>query len=163
MANGYTKAGENIYFRCRKEAAIYDERLSSREGASELLGISPSSLADYELGNTKIVPVDKVDAMAELYNAPHIRSMYCKHECPLGANLPLATEIRTIENITVRLVGSLDENRISEVKKRLLAIAGDGKIDEYDVPILEEIVKYLAELQEVISELGMICDKENIV
>lgn len=39
MANGCGKTNENIYFRCRKEAAKYDERLSSREGASELLGI----------------------------------------------------------------------------------------------------------------------------
>lgn len=67
MANGCGKTNENIYFRCRKEAAKYDERLSSREGASELLGISVSSLSDYELGNTKVVPVDKVDLMAALY------------------------------------------------------------------------------------------------
>lgn len=52
-----SKALENIYFRYRKEASIYNDKLKSREGASELLGISPSSLADYELGNTKVVPV----------------------------------------------------------------------------------------------------------
>lgn len=39
---------------------MYNERLYSREGAAELLGISVSTLADYELGNTKVVPVDKV-------------------------------------------------------------------------------------------------------
>lgn len=50
MEKGYTKVNDNIYFRSRKEAAMYDERLSSRERASELLGVSVSSLADYELG-----------------------------------------------------------------------------------------------------------------
>lgn len=54
------KDNENVYFRARKEAAKYNERLSSREGAAELLGVSASTLADYELGNTKAVPVDKV-------------------------------------------------------------------------------------------------------
>ena len=84
MEKGYTKVNDNIYFRSRKEAAMYDERLSSRERASELLGVSVSSLADYELGNTKVVPVDKVDLMAQLYKAPQLRTQYCKAECPIG-------------------------------------------------------------------------------
>ena len=60
MGNDSTKINENIYFKCRKEAALYDERLRSRESAADLLGVSPSSLADYELGNTKVVTVDRV-------------------------------------------------------------------------------------------------------
>ena len=58
MGNEPIKQNENIYFKCRKEAALYDERLRSRESAAELLGVSVSSLADYELGNMKVVPVD---------------------------------------------------------------------------------------------------------
>lgn len=83
MANGCGKTNENIYFRCRKEAAKYDERLSSREGASELLGISVSSLSDYELGNTKVVPVDKVDLMAALYKSPQLRAIYAEVVSPM--------------------------------------------------------------------------------
>ena len=56
---------ETMYFRCRKEAAAHNERLSSRAGAAELLGISESSLAKHELGITKVVPVDLVDDMAD--------------------------------------------------------------------------------------------------
>ena len=62
---------------------MYNERLYSREGAAELLGISVSTLADYELGNTKVVPVDKVVLMADLYNAPELKTGYCKYECPI--------------------------------------------------------------------------------
>lgn len=69
MGRGPTKSNENVYFVARKKAAMYNERLYSREGAAELLGISVSTLADYELGNTKVVPVDKVVLMADLYNA----------------------------------------------------------------------------------------------
>ena len=58
MGRGSTKGNENVYFVARKRAAMYNERLYSREGAAELLGISVSTLADYELGNTKVVPVD---------------------------------------------------------------------------------------------------------
>ena len=60
MGRDAMKACENPCFRCRKEAAKYNDRLNSREGAAELLGVSVSSLADYELGITKVIPVDKV-------------------------------------------------------------------------------------------------------
>lgn len=60
MGRGPTNENTNMYFQARKKAATYNERLWSREGAAELLGISVSTLADYELGNTKVVPVDKV-------------------------------------------------------------------------------------------------------
>lgn len=80
MGRGPTKSNENVYFVARKKAAMYNERLYSREGAAELLGISVSTLADYELGNTKVVPVDKVVLMADLYNAPELKTGYCKYE-----------------------------------------------------------------------------------
>ena len=73
----------NVYFKARKKAAIYNERLYSREGAAELLGISVSTLADYELGNTKVIPVDKVVLMADLYKAPELITRYCMSECPV--------------------------------------------------------------------------------
>lgn len=76
MGRDAAKACENQCFRCRKEAAKYNDKLGSREGAAELLGISVSSLADYELGNTKVIPVDKVVLMADIYNAPELMAWY---------------------------------------------------------------------------------------
>ena len=92
MGRGPTNENTNMYFQARKKAATYNERLWSREGAAELLGISVSTLADYELGNTKVVPVDKVVLMADLYNAPELITGYCMRECPVHGFLPLATE-----------------------------------------------------------------------
>lgn len=60
MGAAATKAVGNVYYEARKKAAMYNDRLSSREGAAEALGISPSTLADYELGLTKFVPVENV-------------------------------------------------------------------------------------------------------
>lgn len=78
MGTNPTKAADNIYCRCRKEAAKYNDKLNSRDGAAELLGISASTLADYELGITKIIPADAILRMADLYNAPELRNHYCK-------------------------------------------------------------------------------------
>lgn len=113
MANDCMKANENIYFRCRKEAAKYNDKLNSRESASELLGVSVSSLADYELGNTKVVPVDKVVLMADLYNAPQLLNGYCARECPIGCGKDIATEIQPIERTTVGLLDLLQNEKVN--------------------------------------------------
>lgn len=94
---------------------MYNERLYSREGAAELLGISVSTLADYELGNTKVVPVDKVVLMADLYNAPELKTGYCKHECPICSYLPVATEAKGLEGITLRLMKRLDCDELNRI------------------------------------------------
>ena len=75
MGMNPTKAADNIYCKCRKAAAKYNDKLNSREGAAELLNISVSSLTDYELGLTKNIPVDKVVLMSDLYNAPELKSV----------------------------------------------------------------------------------------
>ena len=93
MGNRPLNGNQNVYFQARKKAAMSNDRLASREGAAEMLGLSPYTLADYELGNTKVVPVDKVVLMADLYNAPELITGYCRYECPIHGYLPLATEI----------------------------------------------------------------------
>lgn len=159
MGLGSKKDNQNMYFRARKEAAEYNERLSSREGAAELLGISSSTLADYELGITKFVPVDKVVLMADLYNRPELRTGYCKYECPIGKHIPLATSVSGIEGIALRLIWEFDSDKIKDMEKKLVDIAADGLISEDEKPILEEIIGRLDELSIAISELKLAGEK----
>lgn len=159
MGNGGTKENQNVYFRARKEAAEYNERLSSREGAAELLGISPSTLADYELGITKFVPVDKVVLMADLYNRPELRTGYCKFECPIGKHIPLATSVSGIEGIALRLIREFDSDKIKEMQRNLVDIAADGVVSEDEKPVLEDILGRLDELSIAISELKLAGEK----
>lgn len=159
MGNGGAKENQNVYFRARKEAAEYNERLSSREGAAELLGISPSTLADYELGITKFVPVDKVVLMADLYNRPELRTGYCKYECPIGKHIPLATSVSGIEGIALRLIREFDSDKIKDMEKKLIDIAADGIISEDEKPTLENILGRLDELSLAISELKLAGEK----
>lgn len=159
MGRGSINDNNNVYFRARKRAAIYDERLYSREGAAELLGISVSSLADYELGNTKIVPVDKVVLMADFYKAPELKNQYCKTECPIGQQMPIATEIKGLEGITLRLLREFDADMISEMKQQLMDIAADGVIDEDERPHLQKILGKLDDITKAISEMRLVGEK----
>lgn len=158
MATDRIKTNENVYFRARKEAAIYNEKLNSRGNAADIMGISESSLADYELGLTKVVPVDKVVLMADLYNAPWLKTMYCKTECPIGKCLPMPTESTGIENVTLKLLHALDDGKIDDVRSDILRIALDGKIDESEVFELKDIMSHLDTLAKAITELRNICE-----
>lgn len=153
------KENSNVYFKARKDAAMYNEKLFSREGAAELLGISVSTLADYELGNTKVVPVDKVMLMADLYNAPELKHGYCKHECPIGKMMPLATKVNGIEGIALRMIKEFDSDKLNAMKNSLVNIAADGVISEDEKPELENILSKLDEMAVVISEMKLVGEK----
>ena len=133
MGRDAAKACENQCFRCRKEAAKYNDKLGSREGAAELLGISVSSLADYELGNTKVIPVDKVVLMADIYNAPELMAWYCSSECLIGKSLEMPSpEIASVERTTMKLLKQLRQGDIEQVKEKLIDITADGIISKDD-------------------------------
>ena len=159
MGKGPINENNNVYFKARKKAAAYNERLYSREGAAELLGISVSTLADYELGNTKVVPVDKVVLMADLYNSPELITGYCMRECPVHGFLPLATEEKSIQGIALRLLRGFNEEELKHMKDDLIDITEDGIISDDEVPRLKAILERLDVMAETISEMKIVGEK----
>lgn len=160
MGRDPTKAIENPCFRCRKEAAKYNDKLYSREGAAELLGVSVSSIADYELGITKVIPVDKVVLMAELYNAPELKAWYCSSECPIGRSYPMpSSDLTTVERTTLNLLRQLRQDDVEKVREKLIDITADGVISDDERVDLAEILAYLDKLIKAAGELRLIGQK----
>ena len=158
MGRDATKAAGNPWFEARKKASEYDDRLRSREGAAELLGMSVSSVADAELDLSKCMPVDKAVLMADLYKAPHLLNYYCLNECPIGHRHCISDEVVDIERATLKLLKILDEHKLNEVKRKLIEVAEDGVVCEKDAPHLQEALEYLKELSKIVSELKIIGD-----
>lgn len=151
MGRDATKAAGNPWYQARKKAAEYDDRLCSRESAAEQLGMSVSSLADAELGNTKFMPVDKAVLMADRYNAPWLLNHYCLNECPIGCRHSLSDEVVGIDRVTVKLLKSLKTEKLGDVKDTLLDIAADGKITEDEKPALQEVLAYTRNYKDVVA------------
>ena len=155
MGTDCEKENRNVYFCARKEAARYNPVLYARDRAAEMIGVSVSTLADYELGITKVVPVDKVVLMADLYNCPELKTGYCKHECPIGKTYPVKTKIGGLEGITLRLLNALDRENLREMRDSLIDISSDGAVDDSEK---EEFERILGELDKIIlaaSELKL--------
>ena len=156
MGREARKAAGNPWYEARKKAAEYDDRLCSREGAAERLGMSVSAVADAELGLTKCMPVDKAVLMADLYNAPQLLNYYCLHECPIGCRHSISDEVVDIDRVTVKLLKGLRVDKLEEIKDSLLDIAEDGKITDDEKPELKEVLDYLDSLAKTVSELKTI-------
>ena len=150
---------ENVYFNARKEAAKYNDRFSSRELTAGELNVSPSTLRDYETGNVKVLSVGLINTMAEVYNAPELKTWYCKNECPIGASFPLATEQKSIEGITLRLIREFSPEKLKKMQYALIDITEDGKITDDEKPELKKILENLDKLAEVISEMKLAGEK----
>ncbi|MGG7058423.1 helix-turn-helix domain-containing protein [Clostridium tertium] len=160
MTRQVTKAAENIYCRARLEAAKFNSKFSSREGASEELGISKDSLNQYELDLCKVVPVDKVVIMADAYNAPELLNNYCCNECPIGKRIIEPIDNENISNLfrfAVLTTNTLEES--PRIQKLLFKIVEDGVIDESEKEDLQVIVDFFSRLEMRASELKVYAKK----
>lgn len=159
MGKAQKKRYENMYCEARKSASAWDERLRTQEGAAEVLDIAPYTLGEYERGEVKVIPADRVADMARAYKAPELLTDYCTNVCPIHGFLPLATQDRGIQGITLRLIMRFNDNELHKMKDELVEIAEDGEVTADEVPRMEEILEQLEQMAVTISEMKIITMK----
>ena len=147
-----------MYFGYRLRASFDNTALKNRGRAAELLGISESSLSNYETGKTKCVPPEMVAQMAEVYKAPELRNVYCTTVCPVGCNMKLATEESPIERVAVHLINN--QQRLQTGLGKFLQIAEDGKIDEQEREELREIAEMFSPISYALSEFSILAERQ---
>ena len=70
-----TKAADNVFYKARMEAAKWNDKLSSREGAAEVTGLDRTRIAYIELGTITPYP-EEILILADCYNAPELCNHY---------------------------------------------------------------------------------------
>ena len=120
MSKYATKAAGNMFCQARYEAAKFNERLGSREGAAEELGVDRTRLARIELGSVTPYP-EEVLLMADIYRAPELKGNYCREMCPLGKGMP-KIENQDIDRIALRafnINGEGGNDTVNSIKEKL--------------------------------------------
>lgn len=130
-----TKAADNVFYRARIAAASWNDRLGSREGASEVTGIDRTRLANIELGTINPHP-EEVLMLSDTYNAPELQNHFCSHLCPLGIGTISPIELEELERVTLQLISAMKS--LPEVKDGIIDIAADGVIDASEKPRMEQ-------------------------
>ena len=101
----------------------WNDRLGSREGASEVTGIDRTRLANIELGTINPHP-EEVLMLSDTYNAPELQNHFCSHLCPLGIGTISPIELEELERVTLQLISAMKS--LPEVKDGIIDIAADG-------------------------------------
>ena len=159
MGRGAPKAQGNVWYEARLEAAKWNERLLSRFGAAEVMGLSEDAVKSAELGLYKSMPVDNAVLMADAYNAPELLNHYCLRECPIGREKPISAEVLGVDRVTIKLLKGLRSESMRSLKEKMLDIAEDGDVTPDELSDLTEIINQLDELSKTISEIKILGEK----
>lgn len=146
----------NRYYLARRTAAERNERMSSREGASEETGIDRKRLQRIEIGTLNPYP-EEVLLMADAYHAPELLNYHCSHCCPIGQRTVPRAEASELDRITVKFMNALDAIRDSD--KELLRIAQDGTLSTEEVPQMEHLLSGIQRIATVALEMQIYLDK----
>lgn len=142
---------KNIYKTARQQAGITQER------AAEKLGISVESIKAYE-SYTRLPPFDIVDAMCIIYRADYLAYFHTRIASGQVKVVP-EVEVLSLERATIGLINKVLAFADKRRDRDLLSIAEDGKIDEAERPLFNEILVELdgiikAAMEVKISEAG---------
>lgn len=146
----------NRYYLARMAAAEKNERLSSREGASEETGIDRKRLQRIEIGTLNPYP-EEVLLVADAYHAPELLNYHCSHCCPIGQRTVPRAELNELDRITVKFLNALEQIRDSD--KELLQIAQDGTLTADEVPQMEHLLIGIQRIATVALEIQIYLDK----
>lgn len=155
MSKIATKAAGNVFYEARFQSVKFNDRLGSREGAAEELGIDRTRLARIELGSMAPYP-EEVLLMSDAYNAPELKNIFCRNMCPLGYDMP-ELNIDELDRITVKAMSTL--RKMAETKDILLDITEDGIISEDEKPALEKVIANLNEVAAIAQSLKIWVEK----
>lgn len=150
MAKTATKAAGNVFYQARMEASSFNDRLKSREGASEETGIDRTRIAYIELDTITPYP-EEVLILSEEYNAPELCNHYCSKMCALGKRTVHPVEVSELERVVLQLLSVFQS--LPTVKEELITIAADGVIDNNEMPIMEQVIAKLDETANKIEAL----------
>ncbi|WP_302950058.1 XRE family transcriptional regulator [uncultured Selenomonas sp.] len=146
----------NRYYLARMAAAEQNERLSSREGASEETSIDRKRLQRIEIGTLNPYP-EEVLLMADAYHAPELLNYHCSQCCPIGQRTVPRAESNELDRITVKFMNAIEQLKGSD--KELLRIAEDGALSADEIPQMERVLDGVRKLAAIACEIQIYLEK----
>lgn len=152
MGRRATKASDNIFYQARVEAMEKNPKFSSREKASDMIGIDRTRLARIEL--SEVIPYqEEVKLIAQAYDKPELCNQYCSMLCPLGSITGRKIKVKNLDRLILNTLGAI--NDISELKDSLIDISEDGLIEESEREEFRKILGVLSEISETAQSLEL--------
>ena len=150
MPRRSTRENKNVYQRSRERAQL------TREAAAErMVFLSSARIEKIESERSAPQP-EEVLAMAEAYGDPMLRNAYCTQECPIGKKYVPRAEEKSISQITLDMVVTL--NDLMRDRDRLMEITVDGTISDEEQKEFRTIRENLNRMRSAIESLQLWVD-----
>lgn len=144
------KAANNVYYLARSEAAEFNNRLLSRDGASAELGIDKSRLTRIELGSTNPYP-EEVLIMSDVYKAPQLMSYYCNHGCAIRCSTCKECSLERFDKTMLDIASAL--SKVADLQDIILDFAEDGAIDSSEKTLFAVVLNRLGRISKATEQL----------
>lgn len=136
----------NIYYNARSAAGLTQERWA------EMLGISVESVRQYETNRT--IPGEEiVKRMADLAAIPLLCYWHLCSKSSLAADLLPDIEVLPLPQAVVQLLASIRSFEAKHRDDNLLEIAADGRVDQLERRVYEQILGELDAIVRAATQL----------
>ena len=148
MGRKSTNPHKSPYQEARERLGLTREAASDRRG-----GMAPERLEKIENGRA-IITAEDVNWMADAYQAPELRSIFCAAECPIGQRLR-ATPVpqKALGQIAIETLNCL--HRLNRDSDRLLEIVEDGEVTVDEMTDFSRIRRNLDLIANTVSSLQL--------
>ncbi len=150
MPRRSTRENKNVYQLSRERAQL------TREAAAERMVFLTSARIEKIESERSAPHPEEVLAMAEAYGDPMLRNTYCTRECPIGKKYVPRAEEKSISQITLDMVVTL--NDLMRDRDRLMEITVDGTISDEEQKDFRKIRENLERMSSAIESLKLWVD-----
>ena len=150
MPRRSTRENKNVYQLSRERAQL------TREAAAERMVFLTSARIEKIESERSAPHPEEVLAMAEAYGDPMLRNTYCTQECPIGKKYVPRAEEKSISQITLDMVVTL--NDLMRDRDRLMEITVDGTISDEEQKDFRTIRENLNRMRSAIESLQLWVD-----
>ena len=150
MPRRSTRENKTVYQLSRERAGL------TREAAAErMVFLTAARIEKIESERSAPHP-EEVLAMAEAYQDPLLRNRYCTQECPIGKRYVPRAEEKSLSQITLEMVVTLNE--LTRERDRLMEITVDGTISKEEERDFRGIRENLDRMSSAIESLKLWMD-----
>ena len=150
MPRRSTRENKTAYQLSRERAQL------TREAAAERMVFLTSARIEKIESERSAPHPEEVLAMADAYGDPMLRNTYCTRECPIGKKYVPRAEEKSISQITLDMVVTL--NDLMRDRDRLMEITVDGTISDEEKKDFRKIRENLERMSSAIESLKLWVD-----
>ncbi len=151
MGKKSTKENKTIYQLCREENGM------TRAAASDIMDYISADRIEKIESEKSLPHPDEVLAMSSAYKNPSLCNYFCSHECPIGQRYVPSVEVKTLPQITLETLASL--NSVEKQKNRLIEITADGNITSSEIEDFLQIQHELEQISLAVESLQLWFEK----